>query len=177
MTATQPPPTTSPLVIDVTIETAGWGEEETLERDIAHVTATAIETANLQTVAGSELSVVLTNDARVRELNHNWRAKDAPTNVLSFPGGDEDEPPYGPLLGDIILAYETVAREAAEQEKTFIAHFRHLIVHGLLHLFGYDHQINAEAEEMEALERSILGKLGESDPYADTDPYADATAP
>jgi probable rRNA maturation factor len=88
--------------------------------------------------------------------------------VLSFPStGDEEEP--GPLLGDIVVAHETIVREAAEEAKTLDDHFAHLLVHGLLHLFGYDHEIEAEAEEMEALETEILAELGIADPYAD--PY------
>jgi probable rRNA maturation factor len=153
------------IEIDVAVEADGWADAEALEALVARVVAVARAEAGLETVDGAELSVVFADDARVRELNRDWREKDAPTNVLSFPGGDEDEPPYGPLLGDIILARETVEREARALEIAFDDHVTHLVAHGFLHLFGYDHQMEAEAEEMEDLERRILAVLGIADPY------------
>jgi probable rRNA maturation factor len=110
--------------------------------------------------------VVLTNDAEQRELNRDWRKIDKSTNVLSFPQIE----PFGPvagLLGDITLARETLQREAEEQGVTFEAHFTHLVVHGFLHVLGYDHLEEAEAVTMEALETKILAALGIADPYAD----------
>jgi probable rRNA maturation factor len=154
--------------IDLAVEAEGWGDEVLLERLVARAIEAACRFAQPEILEGSELSVVLADDARVRELNRDWREKDAPTNVLSFPGGDEDEPPYGPLLGDLILARETVLREAAELDIPFEDHLVHLVVHGFLHLFGYDHHMDAEAEEMEDLERRILASLGIADPYDDT---------
>lgn len=118
-----------------------------------------------------ELSLLFTDDASIRKINAEWRSQDKPTNVLSFPafplqpGGMP-----GPMLGDIIFAYETVAREAAELEKPFEAHLSHLLVHGFLHLFGYDHMNDEEATIMEGLETRILLGLGLSDPYAGTEP-------
>ncbi|SOC13566.1 rRNA maturation RNase YbeY [Stappia indica] len=153
--------------IDVAVEADGWPGEDELEALVARVVGVACREAELELVEGAELSVVFADDARVRELNRDWRDKDAPTNVLSFPGGDEEEPPFGPLLGDIILARETVAREAGELEIAFSDHVTHLVAHGFLHLFGYDHQMEDEAEEMEALERRILAVLGIADPYRD----------
>ncbi|HZW46105.1 MAG TPA: rRNA maturation RNase YbeY, partial [Microvirga sp.] len=94
-------------------------------------------------------------------LNRDYRGVDKPTNVLSFPQAS------GPLLGDIVLAYETVRDEAALAGKPFRAHMGHLIVHGFLHLLGFDHEAEGEAEEMEALERAALGRIGIADPYAD----------
>ena len=114
----------------------------------------------------SELSLVFTDDAHVRALNAGWRGKDRPTNVLSFPAfprGKRGALP--PMLGDIVLAAETVAREAQLEEKPLADHLAHLIVHGILHLIGYDHESDAEAEEMEGLERQILAGLGIPDPY------------
>lgn len=151
--------------VDVAVEAEGWPEDSVLEALVARVVAVACAEARLELVEGAEVSVVFADDARVRELNRDWRSKDAPTNVLSFPGGDEDEPPFGPLLGDIILARETVAREAEEMDIDFDAHVTHLVAHGFLHLFGYDHQMEDEAEEMEGLERRILAVLGIADPY------------
>ena len=110
--------------------------------------------------AGAELSLMLTDDAEVRQLNARWRGKDKPTNVLSFPGGDPV------LLGDVVLALETVKREAAEQGKRFGDHLSHLVVHGVLHLIGYDHVKTRDAAAMEALERRVLAGLGIADPYA-----------
>ena len=110
--------------------------------------------------------MVLSDDSAVRALNRDHRGKDAPTNVLSFPPALV--PPAGARpLGDVILAYETVRREALEQGKAAADHLRHLVVHGVLHLSGYDHETEAEAEEMEQLEREILAGLGIADPYAD----------
>ena len=106
-------------------------------------------------------ALLLTGDAAVRDLNARFRGKDAPTNVLSFPS---DEPAPG-FLGDIALGYETCAREAREKGVTLADHAAHLIAHGLLHLVGYDHIEDADAEEMERLETEILAGLGVSDPY------------
>ena len=117
-----------------------------------------------------EISILLTDDAQVRQLNRDYRHKDNPTNVLSFPALDDDTPipPEGPvLLGDVIIARETTEREAFEESKSLKHHLSHLVVHGVLHLLGYDHDEDDEAEEMESLERSILGALGVPDPYED----------
>ncbi|HUH86204.1 MAG TPA: rRNA maturation RNase YbeY [Stellaceae bacterium] len=117
--------------------------------------------------APAELSIVLGDDALLRRLNRLWRGQDKPTNVLSFPG--EEKPPRAAdaplLLGDVVLAFETVLREAEEQRKRPTDHLRHLVVHGVLHLLGYDHVRVAEARRMEALERAVLGRLGVADPY------------
>ncbi len=118
----------------------------------------ACESALGRTKKNFEVSLVLANDAFVRKLNHDYRGKDKPTNVLSFPG-------EGNYLGDIVLARQTVVREAKEQGKTARAHTTHLIIHGMLHLLGYDHERNADAKKMEALEIKILKKLGISNPY------------
>ena len=115
-----------------------------------------------------EVSLLLTNDAQVQELNRDYREQDKPTNVLSFAALDEDSPipPDGPiLLGDVIVARETTEREAADEGKSVVHHLSHLVVHGVLHLLGYDHMEDDEAEEMESLERSILAGLGVPDPY------------
>ena len=121
-----------------------------------------------------ETSILFTSDAQVHQLNREWRERDKPTNVLSFPMLDRDSllalEPEGPpeMLGDIALAYETCAREAEEKGITLEAHATHLIIHGLLHLAGHDHvDSDAQAEEMEALEIAALAKLGIADPYGD----------
>jgi probable rRNA maturation factor len=114
----------------------------------------------------AELSIVLTDDAEQRVLNRDWRGIDKSTNVLSFPQIE----PFGPvsgMLGDIILARETLEHEAGEMGISFADHFTHLVVHGFLHLLGYDHMDDDEALAMESLETQILASLGVADPYAD----------
>ncbi len=161
------------FLIDLAIEAEGWPEEATLEELSHRAIIAAFKVAPLKAVPGTELSLVFVDDDRIQELNREWRDKDKPTNVLSFPGEDEDAEIFGPLLGDIIFALETVTREAREQEISFSDHYCHLVVHGLLHLFGYDHQIDEEAEVMEALEKRILAEMGIADPYADLPLVAD----
>nr|WP_201751924.1 rRNA maturation RNase YbeY [Microvirga arsenatis] len=114
-----------------------------------------------------EASVMLTDDARIRELNRTWRGKDKPTNVLSFPAPEQPGAAGPRHLGDIALAYETLVRESEEESKELAHHFAHLIVHGILHLLGYDHEVEEEAEEMEGLEVKALAALGIADPYRD----------
>jgi len=111
-----------------------------------------------------ELVVRITDTAESQQLNHDYRGKDKPTNVLSFPF---EAPPGVPdaHLGDLVICASVVANEAQEQNKTLLAHWAHMVVHGVLHLRGYDHLDDDEAEEMENLERQVLAKLGFSDPY------------
>jgi len=120
-----------------------------------------------------ELSVVLSDNETVRALNRDWRGKDAPTNVLSFAALDDEDAPQvegAPLLlGDVILAWETVEVEATENGRPLADHFSHLVIHGVLHLLGFDHQDEDEAAEMEGLETRLLASLGISDPYQDED--------
>jgi probable rRNA maturation factor len=163
------------LDIQISIEEGDWPDEAGLLALCAPVLEAAavylkdVEAQPFQAHA-PELSLLFTDDASIREINAEWRDQDKPTNVLSFPafplapGGMP-----GPMLGDIIFAFETVAREAAELEKPFEAHLSHLLVHGLLHLFGYDHINHDEATIMEGLETRILERLGLSDPYAGTE--------
>jgi probable rRNA maturation factor len=114
-----------------------------------------------------DVAVLFTDDVSMAAINAEWRGKDRPTNVLSFPAPRDIPVPVGEArpLGDIVLAYGVIAREAEEQGKTLRAHVGHLMVHGTLHLLGYDHETDLEAEEMEALETSILKGLGITDPY------------
>jgi probable rRNA maturation factor len=113
------------------------------------------------------LSLLFTDDAGIRELNRTWRGQDKPTNVLSFPGSGPSSPEGVHHLGDIALAFETVAREADEEHKSVADHLTHLIVHGTFHLLGHDHETDAEGDVMEALETAALARLGIADPYRD----------
>jgi probable rRNA maturation factor len=126
--------------------------------------------AGLALPARVELAVDLTDDARQQRLNRDYRGLDMPTNVLAFPAwapGETLASDAPLLLGDVVLAFETVTREAEEQKKPLADHLSHLTVHGVLHLLGYDHRVPDEALMMEALERSILASLGVPDPYCD----------
>ncbi|WP_439887422.1 rRNA maturation RNase YbeY [Pseudomonas sp. MBLB4123] len=132
------------------------------------------ELALRQRTADSELTIRLVDEAEGRELNRTYRHKDYATNVLSFPAevpdGPDGEPLLDiPLLGDLVICAPVVEREAREQDKSLEAHWAHLVIHGCLHLLGYDHIEDAEAEEMEALERTLLAELGHPDPYAGDD--------
>jgi probable rRNA maturation factor len=151
----------APLVFDIVVEAGDWPSPRTLK---AHV-ARALEAAcrKVRPPAGAELAVTFTDDAHIRVLNRQFRRKDRETNVLSFPAG----PPGSVLLGDIVLAEETVRREAKEQGISRNDHLIHLIVHGFLHLLGHDHEIEAEALAMERLETAILRSIGIADPHAD----------
>ncbi len=124
----------------------------------------ALKQSGAKVMGVAELSIVLTDDAAQRELNKQWRGIDKSTNVLSFPQIE----PFGPvvgILGDITLARETLEREAAELDKPFADHFTHLVVHGFLHILGYDHEEEGDALDMEGLETRILASLGVPDPY------------
>jgi probable rRNA maturation factor len=144
-------------MIDIVIEEKAWRTAEPRARALAR--AAAIATLKAERRADANVALLLAADARLHTLNSAFRGKDAPTNVLSFPGA-------GDHLGDIALALGVCAREAAEQGKTLAAHLQHLTAHGVLHLLGYDHETDAEAEAMEAREREILAGLGVADPYA-----------
>ena len=160
----EPPP--HPVDIDILVEAGAWpGEDE-----LSHLAGRAVNAALAELRTGwtgrSELSVVFCDDARIRELNGRWRGKDKPTNVLSFPAFEVEKGVQPPMLGDIVLAAETVAREAELEKKPLADHISHLLVHGFLHLLGYDHETQDEAETMEALERRALARLAIPDPYA-----------
>ncbi len=153
---------TGGLVIDCHVEAGTWDEASD---GVARRAARAAWQACVSGDEEVELSIVLADDALVQHLNKTWRGKDQPTNVLSFPAGENTA--GIDHLGDIVLALETITREAREQDKKPADHLTHLVVHGMLHLLGYDHEDDDEAEEMEALERRILAGLGIADPYAE----------
>lgn len=162
--STRPAGTRRSVELDISITAPAWGDSvDGIAARAERAVEATLERAGV--VGTVELSVLLTDDAAQRILNRDHRGRDSATNVLSFPAGFV--PPMGPRpLGDISLALETVTREAAEQDKRAADHFTHLLVHGTLHLLGYDHIDDGEGEEMEALEREILAGLGIADPYA-----------
>jgi probable rRNA maturation factor len=132
----------------------------------AKVVDAAVAAIRPRLAADCELSLVFTDDAHVRRLNRDFREIDSPTNVLSFPAPAGAGGRRGPILGDVVLARETVFCEAHAEGLTIEAHLAHLILHGFLHILGYDHADEAEATAMEGLETAILGGLGIADPYA-----------
>jgi len=157
----------SGVAVDIIIDSPLWNSVARLQPTLRRV----IEAAAAPTgTPDSELSIVLTDDATIRNLNRQWRGHDKPTNVLSFPAHDTRPPGAAlRLLGDVVIAYETTAREARAQSLPLDHHLAHLAIHGYLHLLGYDHESDKEAEVMERLEREILARLDISDPYAPRD--------
>ena len=163
----------APLV-EVIIASPKWRSHPRAAPLVRKAIATA---ANVASTPHAELAIVLTNDSAIRALNDRWRKRNAPTNVLSFPAKKPtkkaakkrgDNVPR--QLGDIVIAFETTAREAAAEGKTFEHHLVHLAVHGFLHLLGYDHATDRDAKEMERLEVDILARLHVPDPYVTRDP-------
>lgn len=162
----QPHP--APLSIEASVEAGAWPDEDRLTAIASAAVEAVLSELDEVFPSETELSLVFTDDAAIRVLNRDWRDKDKPTNVLSFPAPEPLPGVEMPAsLGDIVLAFETVAREAEAESKSFEHHLTHLIVHGFLHLLGFDHEDEAEADEMEATERRVLARLGIADPYAD----------
>jgi probable rRNA maturation factor len=151
-------------MIEVEIEDDAWTSALASAAEVAERAGAAVLDEIAPAEGGDEpgVAVLLTSDEAVAELNQRFRGKAGPTNVLSFPASANPEN----HLGDVALAHGVCAREAAEQGKSLEQHLAHLVVHGVLHLLGYDHETDGEAEAMEALERSILESLGVPDPYA-----------
>ena len=155
--------------VDIVLQSPLWKQRPQAEAAIRTAIAAAARAVPGKALAASarELSVVLTDDDAIRALNRQWRGIDKPTNVLSFPAATapaRDGSRHSPL-GDIVVAYETLARECAEERKDFLHHLSHLTVHGFLHLLGYDHANDSEADDMERLESAILARLDVPDPY------------
>jgi probable rRNA maturation factor len=170
-----------PIKLEIVVRSALWRQRrgaQSVVRKAVFAAAKAISTAP------AELAIVLSHDSAIKALNRNWRGKNAATNVLSFPAAPalpsassgksgrktsekSSDAPQAPIpyIGDIIIAYQTTAREAAAEGKPFRHHLAHLAVHGFLHLLGYDHENERDAEKMENLERRILRRLAMPDPY------------
>ena len=150
--------------VDIVVRSSLWRSEAGIAATLRGAIRQAAAAVPGRCPAGGELALVLADDDAVRQLNRVWRGHDKPTNVLSFPAGGAATRGPAPL-GDIVIAYETAAREAAAEGKPFKNHISHLAVHGFLHLLGYHHDEEDAAEEMEALERTVLSALGIPDPF------------
>jgi probable rRNA maturation factor len=152
--------------LDISVPSALWRRLPRARTMARETIAACIAETGIASRDGAEVSLCLADDAQMRALNAQWRGMDRPTNVLSFPAASAERPGEAPILGDIALAFETLAREVEESGAALADHYRHLVAHGFLHLIGYDHQTSEEAERMEALETRILARLGIADPYA-----------
>lgn len=152
------------LSFEVVDEDERWGGEETL-RQLVDRACVALGALSVLRGGEAQFTILFTSDSQIQELNRQWRGQDKPTNVLSFPAAQDGNPEFSNYIGDIAIAYETIVREAQEYDKVFEDHVLHMIVHGILHLLGHDHENDAEAEIMEDLERKILAKAGIGDPY------------
>ena len=154
-------PTPTAPVIEIEIDEAAW----TLALPEAAPVAREAAAAAARLGGGGGIAILLTDDATVRDLNARFLGNNAATNVLAFPAG----PGAQNHLGDVALAFGVCAREAAQQAKSLADHLRHLVIHGVLHLLGYDHRAEDQAEAMEGVERDLLAALGVADPYAEGD--------
>jgi probable rRNA maturation factor len=152
--------------IDVTVERGGWASLDNLD-DLARRAAEAAFAVVPEAPERAEISLLLTDDAGMRALNRTWRGLDKPTNVLSFPASALPSPDGVSQLGDIVLAFDTAAREADDENKLLTDHVLHLLVHAVLHLLGHDHEAEEQAAVMEALEVEALARLGVANPYRD----------
>lgn len=162
---TEDPDPSLPLIVEYVAEAGDWSAFGNFDVVLAPVLAAVGARAELSKFMPAEACVAFTDDAAMRRLNGHFRGKDKPTNVLSFPSGLPVVEGERRNLGDIVLGCETVGREAAEQAVAPVDHLRHLVLHGLLHLMGYDHEADGDAEVMEALEIAILAGLGIANPY------------
>ena len=159
---TPPGQPASLLHIDLRIESPLWDGQPLAENTVRN---SVLAAAAALSTAGGEVSIVLTDDSAIRSLNRNCRGIDKPTNVLSFPVSGPDTGEGARLFGDIVIAFEMLERECADENRDFLHHLAHLAVHGFLHLNGYDHQTDAQAEAMERLESKIMARLNMPDPY------------
>ena len=158
--------------VDVVVESDLWHHEDLRDVTLEHMTRTAVNTA-LDIIKDeiedyptqAQVCILFADDEAIQKLNQQWRGMNKPTNVLSFPSLSPVIDGEAVMLGDIILAFETIEREAKEEQKPLIHHIQHLVVHGFLHLLGYDHETDDEAQEMEAAEICVLAKLGIDNPY------------
>ncbi len=159
--------------IEVTIEAKAWNMVVTNPSErVLDASRLALNEIDRRDRNRIEVSILLSSDERVRDLSRLYRGSDKATNVLSFASFDNPQawPADGPLLlGDVIVAHETVVREAMDQQKAIDAHLAHLIIHGVLHLLGYDHKTDEDATVMETKETELMALLGYSSPYEDSE--------
>jgi len=154
------------LEVEIVRHGEAWAPGEATDATLERAARAALDAAPTVPPGSYHVALVLTGDDEMRTLNRTWRGKDAPTNVLSFPADQLGEPGF---LGDVVLAHETICEEAREQHLVLQDHAAHLVVHGVLHLVGFDHGDDAEAEQMEDVERRALASLGVADPYAEAE--------
>ena len=157
--------------IDIQIQSSLWDAQPEAEQTVRRALIAAAQALSKR---DGEVAILLTDDPSIRALNRQWRGIDAPTNVLSFPAAVTQTSVAAKFFGDIVLSYETLDRECADEDRIFLHHLAHLTVHGFLHLIGYDHQVDSEADEMEALESRIMTHLQLPDPYRAHDIASDA---
>ncbi len=155
------------LTVDLAVEDPSWTAIDDLQSLVERAVSAALVEAGVAPDGDAELSCLFCDDDAIRALNSQWRGQDKPTNVLSFP---TEGPGAEVMLGDIAIAYGTVAREAEAEGKRIEDHLAHLVIHGTLHLLGEDHEVEGEAEAMEALETRAMARLGLPDPYAGSVP-------
>jgi probable rRNA maturation factor len=153
------------LALSLRCEASAWKPLVVQRKLIRAAIAAAMAAPPLRPLDRAEVSILLTGDTQMREINKAWRGLDKPTNVLSFPACPPKNIAQSPVLGDIVIAYETLAREAIEENKSFSDHLAHLVIHGLYHLLGDDHETEEEATRMEARETAALARLGIAGPY------------
>jgi probable rRNA maturation factor len=152
------------LDIEIVRQSDGWCRAKVSDALLSQAAIAAFVAAAPRSELNRDVAILLTGDDKMRALNLRWRGKDAATNVLSFPGGEDEA-----HLGDVVLAFETVEQEAMQQNVAIADHAAHLVVHGMLHLLGYDHETEDEADTMETLETKILATLGIADPYGNSE--------
>jgi len=152
------------VTADIVVESELWQAEPHAEATVS----AAIAAAAAHSTRSGEVSILLADDSAVREINRQWRGLDKPTNVLSFPAADT--PATRGHIGDIVIAYETLQRECETEGRLFLHHLAHLTVHGFLHLMGYDHETDAQADEMERLESRVMIAMNMPDPWQDARP-------
>ena len=157
--------------LTIQVQSPLWEAEPAAEQTVRDGIVAAAATLS---TADNEVSILLTDDKAIRLLNREWRGIDKPTNVLSFPAATTKASVRLPLFGDIVIAYETLKRECDDEGRIFLHHLAHLTVHGFLHLIGYDHQVEAQAEEMEGLESKIMTRMQMPDPHLARDLNRDA---
>jgi probable rRNA maturation factor len=148
--------------IDIQVQSPLWQAEPAAEQTVRDAIAAAAATLS---TADGEVAILLTGDKAIRALNRQWRGIDKPTNVLSFPAAVTTASIGAKFFGDIVIAYETLKRECDDEKRIFLHHLAHLAIHGFLHLIGYGHEVDAEADEMEGLESKIMMHMNLPDPW------------